>query len=195
MLQRLVEQRLVVTDVMINPRLTKKNDRELLLTDSEWEIASDIADALRDLTVATEFLCKVHNVSSSDVYPVVCGLLINSLGLADDDSDLMQRVKECLRDEMTRRFKPGSIDTAARTPAIASILDIRHKRLNFMTRDQKRACRAALECRLDDVPLQVQGRDESLETPTKRPRLSFLISSPSESTASDELEAYMREKS
>jgi len=104
-------------------------------------------------------------------------------------------MKECLRDEMTRRFKPGSIETAASTPVIASILDIRHKRLHFLTRDQKRACRAALESRLDDVPLQVQGRDESLETPTKRPRLSFLISSPSESTASDELEAYMREKS
>ena len=63
MLQRLVEHRLVVTDVMINLRLTKKNDRALLLTDSEWEIASNIADALRDLTVATEFMCKEHYVS------------------------------------------------------------------------------------------------------------------------------------
>ena len=58
MLQRLVEQRLVVTDVMVNPRLTKKNDWALLLTDTEWEIASDIADALRDLTVATEFMYR-----------------------------------------------------------------------------------------------------------------------------------------
>ena len=79
-------------DVMINPRLTKKNDRALLLTVAEWEIASDIVDALRDLTVATEFMCKEHYVRSSDIYPVVCGLLINSLGPADDDSDLMQRV-------------------------------------------------------------------------------------------------------
>jgi len=133
MLQRLVEHRLVVTDVMINLRLTKKNDRALLLTDSEWEIASNIADALRDLTVATEFMYKEQYVSSSDIYPVVCGLLTNSLGSADDDSDLMQRMKECLRDEMMRRYKPGSMDTVASIPAIASILGIRHKRLNFMT--------------------------------------------------------------
>jgi len=118
MLQRLVEQRLVVTDVMINTRLTKKNDRAFLLTDSEWEIASDIANTLRDLTVATEFMCKEQYVSSSDIYSEVCGLLTNSLGSADDDSDLMQLVKECLRDEMTRRFKPGSMDTAVANIAI-----------------------------------------------------------------------------
>lgn len=196
MLMRLVEQRLVVTDILINPRLTKKNDRSLLLTDAEWEVASEVAEALKDLTTATEFMCKDKYVSCSDIYPVVCGLLVNSLGTLEEDSDILQRVKETVREELRRRFQPHTTKTAGSTPVIAALLDIRHKRLNFLSRELKRATRSALESKLDDVPLRVQGRDECLETPAKRPCLSFLISSPSESTAADEeLEAYLREKS
>lgn len=42
--------------------------------DSEREIASNKAEAHKDLTTATELMCKVHYVSSSDIYLVVCGL-------------------------------------------------------------------------------------------------------------------------
>ena len=49
-----------------------------MLTDSEREIASNKAH--KDLTTATELMCKVRYVSSSDIYLVVCGLLTNSLG-------------------------------------------------------------------------------------------------------------------
>jgi hypothetical protein len=193
MLQRLVEQRRVVTDILLNPRLTGKRDRGLLLTDAEWEIAGDVASALQDLTEATNNMCSDTHVSSSEIYPVVCGLLVNSLSCSSDDSALISRVKETLRDELKRRFRPYESETAASIPVVTSLLDIRYKRLNFLTPELKNKTRTALEGMMEEVPLRVHTRDDSQQPPTKRPRFSFLITSPTEATNhEDELDAYMR---
>ena len=49
---------------------------------------------------------------------------------------------------------------------------------------------------MDEVPLRLQARDQTEETPAMRPRLSFLVgSSPERQYSSDELDNYMVEKS
>lgn len=79
MLERLTEQRRVITDIMLNRSVTKKNDAALLVKESEWDIVSDVSTVLGALTEVTTYMCAEKDVSCSDIYPIVCGLLSDTL--------------------------------------------------------------------------------------------------------------------
>ncbi|KAH3784589.1 hypothetical protein DPMN_162549 [Dreissena polymorpha] len=123
-------------------------------------------------------MCSDKHVASSDIYPVVWGLLINSLSCSSDDSASMSRVKETIRDDLKRRFRPYASETVASIPVVTSLLNIRYKRLNFLTAELKKSMRAALEEMMEEVPLRDHTRDERQQPETKRPRYSFLIRFP-----------------
>ena len=50
--------------------------------DSCWDIVSDASAVLKDLTDTTTYMCAEKSVSVSEIYPVVCCLLQNSLARA-----------------------------------------------------------------------------------------------------------------
>ncbi|XP_060569040.1 E3 SUMO-protein ligase ZBED1-like [Ruditapes philippinarum] len=50
MLERLCEQRRVITDIMLDDKFTKKSDSNLLLKDHEWDNILDLKDVLKDFT-------------------------------------------------------------------------------------------------------------------------------------------------
>ncbi|XP_053387152.1 E3 SUMO-protein ligase ZBED1-like [Mercenaria mercenaria] len=75
MLQRVSEQRRVLTDIMLDTSITSKNDSALLLKDHEWDIISDLCDVLRILTDVTTYMCSDQYVSCSEIYPIVFGLI------------------------------------------------------------------------------------------------------------------------
>ena len=65
MLARLVEQRRVLTDVILDEKFTKKADVMLLPKDHELEIMSDISTVLKDLSEVTTYMCVEKHVSLS----------------------------------------------------------------------------------------------------------------------------------
>lgn len=74
MLQRLQEQRRVVTDIMLGTTVTSKRDSMVLLEDNEWDIVSDLCEVLNVHTDVTTYMCAEQYVSCSEIYPIVCGL-------------------------------------------------------------------------------------------------------------------------
>lgn len=68
------------------------------------DIVNDIACVLEDFNSATSYMCTETYVSASEIYPVICGLLRNSLKINTSDSTLVAKVKSTLTDELKRRF-------------------------------------------------------------------------------------------
>lgn len=56
-LQRLYEQRRVISDIMLNPRVAMKNGMALLSQDTEWEIIRDLSTVFSDLMEVTTYMC------------------------------------------------------------------------------------------------------------------------------------------
>lgn len=75
MMERLVEQRRVISDIMLDQSVTKRSDVYMLLKESEWESLSDISNVLEKLTQITTYMSTESMVSASVIYPIVCGLL------------------------------------------------------------------------------------------------------------------------
>jgi hypothetical protein len=55
MMERLCEQRHVVSDIMLDPSLTKKDDMYMLLKENEWETMAEISKVLQQLTKVTTY--------------------------------------------------------------------------------------------------------------------------------------------
>lgn len=119
MLERLTEQRRVITDIMLDERVTKKNDKGLL---PKEDVICDLSTVLRDLTDVTTFMSTEQNVFCSHIYSIVCGLLRNNLSLNDDDSVMVRRAKETLGEEIERRFQPAALSSAKSVPVVAALL-------------------------------------------------------------------------
>ena len=199
MLERMCEQRRVVSDIMLDSKVTKKNDVHLLPSEREWEAMADISSVLKDLTTVTTFMSGENDVSCSYVYPIVCGLMNTSLKIESEDSSVTRKVKGSVSQQLQVRFKPLSTDSAATVPAVAALLDPRYKRLPFFSRNQRRAAEAELESRLDDIPLRLPSRETENPTPSKVPKTDSMpgflqFTSPEKCTETDELKDYLLEK-
>jgi asparagine synthetase A len=150
---------------MLDSDVTKNSDTELLLKDNEWDLIKELARVLEPFEKTTAFMCKDKDVSVSEIYPIISGLLQSRLNFTETDSPIAAHVKETLTDELVRRFKPSSEETARSVPILASLLDPRHKKLSFLPKHLRTVTAEALESRMDDVPLRVIAR----ETPWKLP--------------------------
>ena len=202
MLERLCEQRHVVTDILLDDKLTKKGDSQLLLKDNEWEVIAELSNVLKDFTKVTAYMSTETNVSCSQIYPIVCGLLNTSLKVDNSDSQLVRKVKDTIAEELNCRYQPTSAEIFDSTAALAPILDPRYKRLPFFNSEQRKRAKEALESRLDEIPLKLPSRNQS-ETESapciKRQKtdsgLDFLMCySPDKHENDDELERYLASK-
>lgn len=196
MMERLVEQRRVITDIMLDSRVTKKNDSLLLLKDHEWDIISDLSGVLGVLTDVTTYMSGELGVSCSEIFPIVHGLVNGCLKITSEDSGLIVKVKDTISDELIRRFQPSSEVAVKSTPMLASLLDPRYKRLPFLSSAQRLIVEETLECHIDEVPLKLpsRGTGECEPTPSKRRKLNFLVFDVPEKEQSDELKCYLLER-
>lgn len=101
-MERLVEQRRVIMDILLDP---KKNDSTLLLKDHEWEMLSDMSNVLKDFSAVTTYMCSDRYVSVSQIYPNICRLLRKSLVINEADRTAVRRTKDSIREELNRRYK------------------------------------------------------------------------------------------
>ncbi|XP_061164341.1 E3 SUMO-protein ligase ZBED1-like [Saccostrea echinata] len=200
MMQRLTEQRRVLTDIMLDDKVTKKEFSLLLLKDHEWELIDQLSNFLKDFAEVTTYMSTETHVSISQIYPIVCGLLRRIDDFSGDmESNNIHRVRETVKDELLRRYKPTSKDTAKSIAMVASFLDPRYKNLKFLSKDQRNITRSEIESLLDDLPLSDTAK--SVEPPTKRIRrpsgIEFLTKFSPEKDVNDrenELDIYIGEE-
>lgn len=200
MMERLVKQRRVISDIMLDQSVTKRSDVYMLLKESEWESLSDISNVLEKLTQITTYMSTESMVSASVIYPIVCGLLQNHL--CGSDSSIVSKIKQAIASELNSRFQPDHLETASTVPVLSYLLNPRHKHLNFLFKPQKKLAIDSLESELDEVPLKPalppaqnkETTEECLPPKAKSQRmLDFLIDGPSDKHEESEVSAYLRE--
>lgn len=192
MCARLLQLRRVITDILLDEDVTRPSDIDLLFKDHEWAAISDLAKALQPFTNVTTFMSKDKTVSISEIFPIISELVTRTLLANGENSALTTTVKQLLTSAFHHRFEPFTAMTADSLPMLASLLDPRYKKLNFLPSHLRRLTLAMLEARMDDVPLKIIVRETSPATPSKRPRLDFLMSSP-DAAEDDELKMYLAE--
>jgi len=181
MLERLCEQRRVVTDVMLDTKMTKKNDVHMLLKDHEWDTMSEVSCVLKQLSNVTTYMCLEKDVSSSVMYPIVCGLLKKHLTTVEGESPLIRKMMESIANELKTRYNPFDKEIASSQPVIASLLDPRYKSLSFFSDEQKKLAWETLETKLDDIPLHpfkkqnVNDEEIAPKKPKVQRSLDFLL--------------------
>jgi hypothetical protein len=198
MMSRLLEQRRVVSDIMLDPKLTKKADCELYLENADWNLLSELCSILAPFKSTTEYMCTEKNVSVSEIYPIVSGLVSKRLVESTDDSATAAEVKRLIRDDLISRYGPTGDVAPTSLPALGALLDPRHKKLTFFTSAQRKKTHAILESRLDDLPLRlpVNPPENCEQTPKRARKLDFIdYGSPDRSEIEDELQMYLVEKS
>jgi hypothetical protein len=199
MMERLCEQRRVVSDIMLDPSLTKKDDMYMLLKENEWETMAEISKVLQQLTKVTTYMSTESNVSTSVVYPIVCSLIRKHLSANADDIPVVIRIKTVIADDLHKHFKPAEVPTAATVPVLSSCLDPRYKHLNFLSNEQRKLAIETLESTLEELPLTIlKRRSRENESSPKKAKvqrvLDFLLDDDSEDNAESEITAFMRER-
>jgi hypothetical protein len=195
MLERLVEQRRVITDVMLDTSVTKKSDACLLLRDAEWESISELSSVLCHLTKVTTYMSTESCVSASVTYPIVCGLLKNHLNVGETDSPSVIKVKETIASALKSRFYPDDIKAASSASVISSFLDPRHKHLSYLSSVQRKSVDKTIDSLLDDIPLKPSVNEECAPKKPKVQRvLDFLIDDCQENVTESEIDLYKRER-
>lgn len=113
MLERLCEQQLVVTNVMLDTKMTKKNEVHMLLKDHEWDTMSEVSCILKQLSNVTTYMCLEKDVSSSVMYPIVCGLLKKHLTTVEGESPLIRKMTESIANELKTWYNPFDKEIAS----------------------------------------------------------------------------------
>jgi hypothetical protein len=99
-------------------------------------------------------MCSEKNVSLSEVYPIVCGLLRKSLKVLDSDGNVIRKAKKLISEELKGRYQPSDIKTASSTPVMASLTDPRYKRLSFLSSAQHKKTEESFDGLIDEMPLK-----------------------------------------
>lgn len=77
----------------------------MLLKYHEWDIMSDVSTVLKDFSNVTTYISTEQHISTSQIYPIVSGLLKKSLNASGTDNSVVRKVKSSLGDEIIRWFK------------------------------------------------------------------------------------------
>lgn len=138
MLDRLLEQRGAVSAVLTDSTVSKRSDRDLELTTSQWRMAEDIVNVLKPMIKLTELLSQDMNTSLSATVPMLMNIKKRHLVVHEDDSAVTKTLKTTLTEEIDRRWELKGRLLESSIYIKAAILDPRFKKLSFFTDDEQR---------------------------------------------------------
>ncbi|KAL0151741.1 hypothetical protein M9458_052967 [Cirrhinus mrigala] len=167
MLDRLLEQRGAVSAVLKDSTVSKRSDRDLELTTSQWRMAEDIVNVLKPMIKLAELLSQDMNTSLSATVPMLMNIKKRHLVVHEDDSavtktrgvvvgapeelplvastgpefgatPLTKTLKITLTEEIDRRWELKGRLLESSIYIKAAILDPRFKKLSFFTDDEQR---------------------------------------------------------
>lgn len=128
MLDRLVEQKEAIVNVITNSIKSRTNDN-LLLLEKEWDEVKQIVKILTPFEKVTTVLSSQKFTSLSMVRPAIRSILKKFLEVANDDTNMICNLKENLREELNRRFLKNVVaqDVQCSASLVATFLDPRYK--------------------------------------------------------------------
>ncbi len=80
MLHRLIEQKGPVSAVLTDESVSKRSDRDLELSTSQWRTAEDIVAVLKPMITLTELLSQENNASLSATVPMLMNIKKKTFG-------------------------------------------------------------------------------------------------------------------
>lgn len=137
MLDRLIEQKGPVSAVLTDEIVSKRSDRDLELSTSQWRTAEDIVAVLKPMITLTELLSEENNASLSATVPMVMNIKKRHLVVHEDDSRITKIIKTRLSEEMDRRWELKGPGLEQSVYISAAVLDPRFKKLSFLSDDQR----------------------------------------------------------
>ncbi|KYO28673.1 hypothetical protein Y1Q_0000834 [Alligator mississippiensis] len=146
MFERLSEQRRPIMAVLSDRSFTKLYDVQTFeLQDEQWQLIEDILPILSTLKCATTAMSAEHSASISNIYPI-CNSLLNTHLKTETavESGKIADFKSAVRCSLEHRMKPNDPAIINRAALIASILDPRHKHLQFLLPDIQIAAKSKL---------------------------------------------------
>jgi len=105
MLDRLLEQKGAVSAVLTDSSVSKRSDRDLELTTSQWRMAEDMVNVLKPMIKLTELLSQDMNESLSATVPMLMNIEKRHLVVHEDDSAVTKTLKITLTEEIDRRWE------------------------------------------------------------------------------------------
>lgn len=162
MFERLLQLRWPLTAVLSDRNIVKLSDAKTLdLKGEMWTLIENISPILKQLKIANTLLCTQNNVSISCVLPIIDTLVKRYL--VDDNSDekVIKQFKTDLKKMLGERFAPKE----NKILALASALDPRHKKLEFLTEELKNNIYAELENEVKQLMAEGQEEVEMLDEP------------------------------
>ena len=135
MAQRLLELRIPVFSVLMDPVITKqKNRKEVDLSDRSWTVLEDIVPVLGDFAKATEALTKEDTPTLSQAPVLLHNLVMVSCEPCVGDSSVAKNLKKEIKKNLLTRFDLGvdGIPNNIQSPAmVACFLDPRYKSMTW----------------------------------------------------------------
>ena len=104
MMARLSEQGRMISDILLDPTLTKKSDSALNLTHLEWNLLCDLCEVFGMFSDVTTYMCTEKAVSASGVLPIVCELINDHLRASEEDRPTVAKVKEVIGEDLQCRY-------------------------------------------------------------------------------------------
>lgn len=137
MFERLLALRWPVTAVLGDKNVVKQATAKTLDLKTEmWDLIENIIPLLKRLKIANTLLCADNNVSISCVLPVTDMLIKHHLVESEDDELVLKKFKSDLKTMLQERFfTPSDVFIVM---AMASALDPRYKKLEFLNEDQRK---------------------------------------------------------
>ncbi|CAB1313122.1 unnamed protein product [Coregonus sp. 'balchen'] len=137
MLERLLEHRRLVKDVLSDPNYTGKREHSHDLTTEQWNMAEDIWNVLKPMVTLTELMSEEDNTSLSATIAMLAHLKHRHLAVVEDDSPTTKSLKTKLVQEIDKRWQLNDRLFDSSLYVQAAVVDPRFKLLSFLD-DAKR---------------------------------------------------------
>ena len=153
MLDRLVAEKASVSTVLEDETFTSARDcSSLKLTGTQWDLAEELAKALKPLHAATTALSLEQNSSISTVMPIISGIL-QHMEKSDSDSHAVCCFKRQVTADLQARFPSTGkgMDCSVNVTWLAAAIDPRFKELKFLKEKMRGYVWTAIEDRVKAI--------------------------------------------
>lgn len=134
MFERLLEQRWAIKAVLSDRTVFNRQEAQALeIEDDYWQIIENFTTVLATLKWATTAISTEAEGSISNIYPITFSLIQIHLMSKEDDVEQVVSFKQKVQTSLRKRMEIDSTNLASKPALIASMLDPRHKHLNFLT--------------------------------------------------------------
>lgn len=133
MFERLLEQRWAIKAVLSDRTVFNRQEAQALeIEDDYWQIIENFTTVLATLKWATTAISTEAEGSISNIYPITFSLIQIHLTPKKDDVEQVASFKQKVQMSLRKRMEIDSTDLASKPALISSMLDPRHKHLNFL---------------------------------------------------------------